>query len=127
MVDCKVRPSNSTFFCVIQKISVPVYFVQVFAESVAALKTELANKTFLVWDKDDKSAMDFVTACANVRAYIFSIQQKSRFQIKCKFVVCFLLLKSTIPQSENDFHNLPTYFLECLGYLIPLAIFETST
>lgn len=39
----------------------------------------------LVWDKDDKYAMDFVAACANIRAHIFGITQNSRFQIKCKY------------------------------------------
>ncbi|XP_050316111.1 SUMO-activating enzyme subunit 2 [Anthonomus grandis grandis] len=55
---------------------------QVFAESIATLKKALADKTFLIWDKDDHPAMDFVAACANIRSHIFSITQKSRFQIK---------------------------------------------
>lgn len=38
----------------------------------------------LVWDKDDKDSMDFVTACANIRAHIFGIPQKTRFDVKCK-------------------------------------------
>jgi ubiquitin-like 1-activating enzyme E1 B len=36
----------------------------------------------LVWDKDDKNGMDFVAACANIRAHIFGIAKKSRFEIK---------------------------------------------
>ncbi|XP_068234542.1 SUMO-activating enzyme subunit 2 isoform X2 [Palaemon carinicauda] len=36
----------------------------------------------LVWDKDDKDSMDFVTACANVRAHIFGIPEKTRFDVK---------------------------------------------
>lgn len=59
----------------------------VFAESVQALKNELAKKStgdYLVWDKDDKHAMEFVAACANIRAHIFSIETKSLFDIKCK-------------------------------------------
>lgn len=59
---------------------------KVFASSVSILKEELSNKNFLVWDKDDKPAMDFVTACTNIRAHIFSIDQKSRFEIKCKYL-----------------------------------------
>ncbi|XP_022920910.2 SUMO-activating enzyme subunit 2 [Onthophagus taurus] len=55
---------------------------KVFASTVSTLKDELVNKNFLVWDKDDKPAMDFVTACANIRAHIFTIGQKSRFDIK---------------------------------------------
>lgn len=59
----------------------------VFATSLSELQKEfskLAIDDNLVWDKDDKAAMDFVAACANVRAKIFNIPMKSRFEIKCK-------------------------------------------
>lgn len=59
----------------------------VFAKSVESLKTEfskLAEDDHLVWDKDDKYAMDFVAACANIRCHIFGIAQNNRFTIKCK-------------------------------------------
>ncbi|KAI7867379.1 hypothetical protein BDF14DRAFT_1803219 [Spinellus fusiger] len=36
----------------------------------------------LRFDKDDDDAMDFVTAAANLRAHIFGILQKSRFDVK---------------------------------------------
>lgn len=36
----------------------------------------------LDWDKDDEEAMDFVTAASNVRAHIFGIDMKSRFDVK---------------------------------------------
>ncbi|XP_055687797.1 SUMO-activating enzyme subunit 2 [Lutzomyia longipalpis] len=58
---------------------------QVFAESVKALKDSLDNLPTgdtLVWDKDDADAMDFVTACANIRATIFHIATNTRFEIK---------------------------------------------
>ncbi|CAG9824919.1 unnamed protein product [Phaedon cochleariae] len=55
---------------------------KVFSDTIGDLKEALSDKSFLVWDKDDKSAMDFVTACANIRAHIFSIPTKSRFAIK---------------------------------------------
>ncbi|CAH4028868.1 SUMO-activating enzyme subunit 2 [Pieris brassicae] len=58
---------------------------QIFATSCKALEADLKSRPdgdHLVWDKDEKSAMDFVTACANVRAYIFNIPLKSRFEIK---------------------------------------------
>lgn len=60
---------------------------RIFAESLKSLKNQLKNLPegdHLVWDKDDKFAMDFVAACANIRAYIFGIPQKTRFDIKCK-------------------------------------------
>jgi hypothetical protein len=47
----------------------------------------LKEDDHLVWDKDDKNAMDFVASCANIRAHIFSIPQKTRFDIKCKYNV----------------------------------------
>lgn len=34
--------------------------------------------------QDDAPAMDFVTAAANLRMYIFSMNMKSRFDVKCK-------------------------------------------
>lgn len=61
---------------------------QIFSRSLQSLKTkfeDLQSKNkddHLVWDKDDKDAMDFVAACANIRAYIFGIPQKTRFDIK---------------------------------------------
>ncbi|XP_063700607.1 SUMO-activating enzyme subunit 2 [Culicoides brevitarsis] len=57
----------------------------IFAASISALSTELSSKPdgdHLVWDKDDKHAMDFVAACANIRAHIFNITKKSRFDVK---------------------------------------------
>ncbi|CAK1550629.1 unnamed protein product [Leptosia nina] len=58
---------------------------QVFAASCKALEADLKGRPsgdHLVWDKDEKSSMDFVTACANIRAHIFNIPLKSRFEIK---------------------------------------------
>ncbi|KAK9876752.1 hypothetical protein WA026_014990 [Henosepilachna vigintioctopunctata] len=55
---------------------------QVFAKTVDVLKKELSGRNFLVWDKDDQPGMDFVTACANIRSHIFSIQMQSKFSTK---------------------------------------------
>lgn len=60
----------------------------IFAEAVKALSNALkvsqekSSNNHLVWDKDDQSSMDFVAACANLRAHIFGIAQKTRFDIK---------------------------------------------
>uniref|UniRef100_A0A1A9ZX08 SUMO-activating enzyme subunit n=1 Tax=Glossina pallidipes TaxID=7398 RepID=A0A1A9ZX08_GLOPL len=57
----------------------------VFEDCLKNLRTNVENLVegdFLVWDKDDQSAMDFVAACANVRAYIFEIARKTRFEVK---------------------------------------------
>lgn len=59
---------------------------QYFESTVNTLKQELSGKEYLLWDKDDRQAMDFVTACANIRSHIFAIQMQSRFSTKCK---CF--------------------------------------
>lgn len=42
----------------------------------------LSDGDHLVWDKDDRHGMDFVAACANIRATVFHIPPKSRFEIK---------------------------------------------
>lgn len=60
----------------------------VFSETLKTLKSELSKKEsgdYLVWDKDDKYSMEFVAACANIRAHIFGIEKKSLFDIKCKY------------------------------------------
>lgn len=64
-----------------------------FAESIKNLSSNLKNlqekspNNHLVWDKDDQNSMDFVAACANIRAYIFGIPQKTRFDIKCRKII----------------------------------------
>ncbi|KAF5288283.1 hypothetical protein FQA39_LY04051 [Lamprigera yunnana] len=55
---------------------------ETFESTIKLLKEQLSKKDFLIWDKDNKVALDFVTACTNIRAHIFSIAQKSRFDIK---------------------------------------------
>ena len=36
----------------------------------------------ITFDKDDEDTLDFVTASANIRSFIFGIERKSRFDIK---------------------------------------------
>lgn len=60
-------------------------YCQLFQHSVETLRTQLEEKgdgAELVWDKDDPPAMDFVTAAANLRMHIFSMNMKSRFDVK---------------------------------------------
>lgn len=51
-------------------------------DSLSAHLSKLPEGDTLVWDKDDKAAMDFVAACANIRSRVYNIPQKSRFEIK---------------------------------------------
>ncbi|KAI7880172.1 hypothetical protein K492DRAFT_130409 [Lichtheimia hyalospora FSU 10163] len=53
-----------------------------FKDSLDRLSKRAMNGNALSFDKDDDDAMDFVTATANLRAHIFNIPQKSRFQVK---------------------------------------------
>ncbi|CAL8069551.1 unnamed protein product [Orchesella dallaii] len=58
---------------------------EVFKKSVEILKKRLEDEKdggVLIWDKDDDVAMDFITACSNIRSFIFGIYPKSRFDIK---------------------------------------------
>jgi ubiquitin-like 1-activating enzyme E1 B len=55
---------------------------EMFAESVNDLKGRLVKEPFLVWDKDDLPALNFVTAVSNLRSYCFSIERKSKFDVK---------------------------------------------
>ncbi|KAH9489750.1 SUMO-activating enzyme subunit 2-A [Bulinus truncatus] len=57
----------------------------VFSNCLNALKQELNCKGdggTLAWDKDDHNAMDFVASVTNIRAHIFGIPLKSKFDIK---------------------------------------------
>ena len=54
----------------------------VFDESIKQLKSRLNSEKFLVWDKDDESALDFVTAVSNLRSFCFHITRKSKFDVK---------------------------------------------
>ncbi|XP_063801798.1 SUMO-activating enzyme subunit 2 isoform X1 [Pseudophryne corroboree] len=60
-------------------------YAELFSKSVKTLRKQISEKGDggeLVWDKDDPPAMDFVTAAANLRMYIFSMSMKSRFDVK---------------------------------------------
>ncbi|CAG0914502.1 unnamed protein product [Notodromas monacha] len=52
-----------------------------FSEAVGILKVR-AEKDDLTWDKDDCPSLDFVTACSNIRAAVFGIPRKTRFDVK---------------------------------------------
>lgn len=54
-----------------------------FVYCIRALFARMKGDAVLVWDKDDDVAMDFVTAIANLRAAVFAIPLRSRFDIKC--------------------------------------------
>lgn len=59
--------------------------MSLFKASVEALREQVTGKNdgeVLYWDKDDEAAMNFTSATANIRALIFGIEQKSRFEIK---------------------------------------------
>lgn len=38
----------------------------------------------MVWDKDSNQDLDLVVSAANLRAHVFGISLKSKFDIKCK-------------------------------------------
>ncbi|KAL2300419.1 hypothetical protein Nmel_012392 [Mimus melanotis] len=60
-------------------------YADLFSKSVRTLSLHLAKKAdgeALIWDKDDPSAMDFVTSAANLRMHVFGMNMKSRFDIK---------------------------------------------
>lgn len=54
-----------------------------FVESIQNLSARLGpDSEFLVWDKDDDPALDFVTAVSNFRSFCFDIERKSKFDVK---------------------------------------------
>jgi ubiquitin-like 1-activating enzyme E1 B len=65
---------------------------KIFKDSVNILKEKLSKEKdeAIIWDKDDDPAMDFLTACSNIRSFIFGIDQKSRFDTKCIYTYNFV-------------------------------------
>jgi ubiquitin-like 1-activating enzyme E1 B len=61
-------------------------WAEVFEETIMELAQRYQDASkegrVLIWDKDDDTAMQFVAACANLRAHIFHIGTKSLFDIK---------------------------------------------
>ena len=78
--------------------------------------------------QDDPASMDFVTSAANIRAHIFSITMKSRFDVKGLFekfffsrIFCVNLLKKVKKVSKSiwvlNYSRLFTVFYFSLFYL----------
>ncbi|XP_027023706.1 SUMO-activating enzyme subunit 2 [Tachysurus fulvidraco] len=108
-----------------QVLSVSGY-CQLFQHSVNTLSSQLAEKgdgAELVWDKDDPPAMDFVTAAANLRMHIFSMNMKSRFDVKSmagniipaiattNAVIAGLIVLEALKILNSDFQQCRTIFL----------------
>ncbi|XP_014248402.1 SUMO-activating enzyme subunit 2 [Cimex lectularius] len=59
--------------------------VEVFSDNLLKLK-EISEKldpgSYLIWDKDEEVHMNFVASCANLRAHVFHIPMKTKFDIK---------------------------------------------
>lgn len=90
---------------------------KVFAESIKSLKEELEKKEtgdYLVWDKDDKPAMEFVTACANIRSHIFGIDKKSLFDAKCMYKIFFYFLQCCLYYFFKFCNVSPWIFYGCI-------------
>lgn len=96
----------------------------IFSESVSILKQRLKKDSFLVWDKDDDVALDFVTSVSNFRSQCFAIERKSRFDVKSMagniipaisstnsvvgglIVLQALAILRNLPQSREEFNAL---------------------
>jgi ubiquitin-like 1-activating enzyme E1 B len=74
-----------------QRVQTVSEYVQMFMDSLIQLKQRFnqqrqaganSEPSFLVWDKNDDVDLRFVTASANLRAYIFGINLTSKFDVK---------------------------------------------
>ena len=67
----------------VQKLLTTEENMALFYQSIYHLKNKLSPENeVLYWDKDDKHAMNFTSAAANIRAEIFGIEGKSQFNLK---------------------------------------------
>uniref|UniRef100_A0A8C1K6F1 SUMO-activating enzyme subunit 2 n=1 Tax=Cyprinus carpio TaxID=7962 RepID=A0A8C1K6F1_CYPCA len=101
-------------------------YAQLFHRSVETLRSQLIEKgegAELVWDKDDPPAMDFVTAAANLRMNVFSMNMKSRFDVKSmagniipaiattNAVIAGLIVLEALKTLNSEFDQCRTIFL----------------
>lgn len=75
--------------------------------------------------QDDPSAMDFVTSAANLRMHIFSMNMKSRFDIKCKLFYTLVVLPKILSYSFLTVKHIRLCFSAMAGNIIP-AIATTN-
>lgn len=59
-----------------------IYFIFSLARLTARIEASGNKNTTFDWDKDDDDALDFATAAANLRAEIFAIPSKTRWEVK---------------------------------------------
>ncbi|XP_016359402.1 SUMO-activating enzyme subunit 2-like [Sinocyclocheilus anshuiensis] len=106
-------------------------YAQLFHRSVETLRSQLIEKgegAELVWDKDDPPAMDFVTAAANLRMNVFSMNMKSRFDVKSmagniipaiattNAVIAGLIVLEALKTLNSDFDQCRTVNLQCCSF-----------
>ncbi|KAJ1305508.1 hypothetical protein OPQ81_000515 [Rhizoctonia solani] len=56
--------------------------VELFDDSLRRLAARIITEDIITFDKDDDDTLDFVTANANLRAYAYGIEQKTRWEVK---------------------------------------------
>ncbi|GAB1522899.1 E1 ubiquitin-activating protein uba2 [Rhizoctonia solani] len=56
--------------------------VELFDDSLRRLAARIPKEEIITFDKDDDDTLDFVTAGANLRAYAYGIEQKTRWEVK---------------------------------------------
>lgn len=56
--------------------------IKVFIDATKRLQKRMKTEKEIEFDKDDEDTLEFVVAAANIRSFIFSIQLKSKFDIK---------------------------------------------
>ncbi|CAE6451163.1 unnamed protein product [Rhizoctonia solani] len=56
--------------------------VELFDDSLRRLAARIPREEIITFDKDDEDTLDFVTAGANLRAYAYGIEQKTRWEVK---------------------------------------------
>ncbi|CAE6506349.1 unnamed protein product [Rhizoctonia solani] len=56
--------------------------VELFDDSLRRLAARITTEVIITFDKDDDDTLDFVTAGANLRAYAYGIEQKTRWEVK---------------------------------------------
>uniref|UniRef100_A0A671L275 SUMO-activating enzyme subunit 2 n=1 Tax=Sinocyclocheilus anshuiensis TaxID=1608454 RepID=A0A671L275_9TELE len=103
-------------------------YIENYVETLRSQLIEKGEGAELVWDKDDPPAMDFVTAAANLRMNVFSMNMKSRFDVKSmagniipaiattNAVIAGLIVLEALKTLNSDFDQCRTVNLQCCSF-----------
>jgi hypothetical protein len=87
-----------------------------------------AGEDTISFDKDDDDTLDFVTAAANLRSFAYTIERKTRWEVKGQFSAIFWYPRHLIVHFlfRNGWEHHPSYSYNKRGHIWPHRLTSPS-